>query len=294
MPAKSAESLSCPAATALSTDATIQPSIAIPLSIPNTGLIYGRNRCKNTEKVVFSIAEVFQHPDAGTVIGGVLHTGRIEASISTVSTTYFLGPDTCGGFHQVEITGIHRQRTPVAVLSQGQAGTLAIRTLATSPSDMKESVQHRVRKGMVILQNPDPYPTACKSFEADVFVLSHSNHIVIGQELIVHSRSIRATCRVAAVTSGIATDGSTCAEIAYVDSLSLFKQHKESVRVNTKNDEKAKAVLGDSKTNAWLSTGSRGHIRFEFLNSQYEYLEPGQDVLLMHGKNKIVGRVVTA
>ncbi|BFZ65020.1 hypothetical protein YB2330_006183 [Saitoella coloradoensis] len=98
----------------------------------------------------FHVNEVYQHPTAGLIIGGLLRHGtRLPSSTQSVSSsTYLLGPDSSGDFVRVGIKTIHRQRIPTPYLSRGQAGTIAI-TLKD------EGCGFKVRKGMVLVDVPE-------------------------------------------------------------------------------------------------------------------------------------------
>ena len=86
----------------------------------------------------FAITEVFEHPQAGTVLGGVMHAGFISP---THHHNLMLGPID-GVFQPVTVTSVHRQRVPTRSLTMGQTGTLAINLPVNT-----------IRRGMVIIAN---------------------------------------------------------------------------------------------------------------------------------------------
>ncbi|ODQ49604.1 P-loop containing nucleoside triphosphate hydrolase protein [Saitoella complicata NRRL Y-17804] len=94
----------------------------------------------------FHVNEVYQHPTAGLIIGGVLRRGTRLPSSQSSSAIYLLGPDSAGDFVRVGIKTIHRQRIPTPYLSRGQAGTIAISI---------EEGGFKVRKGMVLIEVPE-------------------------------------------------------------------------------------------------------------------------------------------
>ncbi|KAF9978016.1 GTP binding protein [Actinomortierella ambigua] len=114
----------------------------------------------------FQIEEIYNIPDIGTVVGGFLHSGRIEvhdtafdaaASLATPPSSrpsaaeqirkgrgprLYLGPvDSDGSFIPIQVKSIHRQRMSMRSIDSGQMATIALESPnAASSLQMTSSV----------------------------------------------------------------------------------------------------------------------------------------------------------
>lgn len=159
--------------------------------------------------------------DIGTVVGGFLHTGRIEIhgiagalhetthpSTQAVASTedqqgklarstngmrLYLGPvDRDGSFIPVVVKSIHRQRMSMRSIESGQTATLAIEGPGLS--------QVKVRRGMVVLESDtDPRGTCCQTFEAVIQVLAHDGLFGVGFQGMIHCGSVHQNARVVGI-----------------------------------------------------------------------------------------------
>ncbi|KAG0272464.1 GTP binding protein [Linnemannia exigua] len=170
------------------------------------------------EPACYQIEEIYSIPDIGTVVGGFLHTGRIEIhgvarapketihSSTLVETSgesqqtssartsnsmrLYLGPvDRDGSFIPVVVKSIHRQRMSMRSIESGQTATLAIEGPGLS--------RIKVRRGMVVLESDtDPRGTCCQTFEAVIQVLAHDGLFGIGFQGMIHCGSVHQNARV--------------------------------------------------------------------------------------------------
>ncbi|KAF9090694.1 GTP binding protein [Mortierella sp. GBA35] len=173
------------------------------------------------EPACYQIEEIYNIPDIGTVVGGFLHTGRIEihgtagghsdtthSSATALSSTeghqgssartgnsmrLYLGPvDRDGSFIPVAVKSIHRQRMSMRSIDSGQTATLAIEGPGLG--------QVKVRRGMVVLESDtDPRGTCCQTFEAVIQVLAHDGLFGVGFQGMIHCGSVHQNARVVGI-----------------------------------------------------------------------------------------------
>ncbi|KAK5810168.1 hypothetical protein F5H01DRAFT_36520 [Linnemannia elongata] len=173
------------------------------------------------EPACYQIEEIYSIPDIGTVVGGFLHTGKIEIhgiagalhetahpSTQAVTSTegqqgalaratngmrLYLGPvDRDGSFIPVVVKSIHRQRMSMRSIESGQTATLAIEGPGLS--------QVKVRRGMVVLESDtDPRGTCCQTFEAVIQVLAHDGLFGVGFQGMIHCGSVHQNARVVGI-----------------------------------------------------------------------------------------------
>ncbi|KAL8612833.1 hypothetical protein ACOMHN_038088 [Nucella lapillus] len=130
----------------------------------------------------FQIDELFSVPHVGTVVGGVIKRGSIREGEKLL-----VGPSDEGTFEEVKVRTVHRNRLPCRLIQAGQAASVAL-------IDVE---RERLRKGMVLL-SPSADVACCRKFEADVYVLFHSNKISRNFQTTVH---IGTVCQTAVITS---------------------------------------------------------------------------------------------
>ncbi|GJJ71320.1 hypothetical protein EMPS_03670 [Entomortierella parvispora] len=187
------------------------------LDQPSGGDLYSQ------DAACYQIEEIYNIPDIGTVVGGFLHTGRIEVHkphnypleengdlrISSSSTSIvdhrdsedsvpqkpnnmrlYLGPvDRDGGFIPVVVKSIHRQRMSMRSIESGQTATLAIEGPGLGLV--------KVRRGMVVLESDmDPKGTCCRKFEAVIQVLAYDGKFGVGFQGMIHCGSVHQNARV--------------------------------------------------------------------------------------------------
>ncbi|XP_033101158.1 GTP-binding protein 2-like [Anneissia japonica] len=168
------------------------------------------------EHAEFQIDEVFSVPHVGTVVGGALLRGIVREHDELL-----LGPSENGEFKPVEITSIHRNRSPCRIVRPSQAASLSL----------KEIDRAVLRKGLVLLK-AELEPFACKDFEAEILLLYHTTTISCGFQATIHVSNVCQT-----------------ATIVHMD--------KESLKTN----EKATVRLHFIKHPEYLRVGSRLFLR---------------------------------
>ena len=73
-------------------------------------------------KTEFVVEEIFSVTGVGTVVSGVLNTGKLAAG-----DVLNLGPDPLGKFRPVTVKSIERKRLPIKQLEAGQSAALALK-----------------------------------------------------------------------------------------------------------------------------------------------------------------------
>ncbi|XP_076442084.1 GTP-binding protein 2-like [Babylonia areolata] len=130
----------------------------------------------------FQIDELYSVPHVGTVVGGVIKRGSIREGEKLL-----LGPSDHGTFEEVKVRTVHRNRMPCRLIQAGQAASVAL----------VDVEREQLRKGMVLL-SPSAEVVCCQQFEADVYVLFHSNKITRNFQTTVH---IGTVCQTAVISS---------------------------------------------------------------------------------------------
>ncbi|KAG0020331.1 GTP binding protein [Podila clonocystis] len=174
--------------------------------------LMGQTEGGSQDPACYQIEEIYNIPDIGTVVGGFLHSGKIEVhknvyrpdedvEISSTGTTrdgekhkknmrLYLGPiDRDGGFIPVLVKSIHRQRMSMRSIDSGHTATLAI--------EGPDLSHVKVRRGMVVLESDtDPRGTCCQRFEAVIQVLTHDGVFGSGFQGMIHCGSVHQNARV--------------------------------------------------------------------------------------------------
>ncbi|PWN51188.1 P-loop containing nucleoside triphosphate hydrolase protein [Violaceomyces palustris] len=132
----------------------------------------------------FQISDTFSVPFVGTVVSGVVVSGRCK-----VGDSLLIGPDSLGQFSVTSVRSIQRKRVNVEVTSAGQSASFALKRIR----------KNQVRKGMVMLSRSDPAPKAHMEFEAEILCLYHSTTLSVGSCMVLHAASIRQTVRIVAI-----------------------------------------------------------------------------------------------
>ncbi|KAG0049155.1 GTP binding protein [Gryganskiella cystojenkinii] len=196
--------------------------------LPKPSLDHQGGGSYSQDPACYQIEEIYNIPDIGTVVGGFLHSGRIEvhkhanimdehgsftiassSSSSSLTDTQnhantdhnrnsnnsssmrlYLGPvDRDGGFIPVVVKSIHRQRMSMRSIDSGQTATLAIEGPGLGLV--------KVRRGMVVLESDtDPKGTCCRKFEAVIQVLAYDGEFGVGFQGMIHCGSVHQNARV--------------------------------------------------------------------------------------------------
>ncbi|KAF9217679.1 GTP binding protein [Podila verticillata] len=170
--------------------------------------LMGQTEGDSRDPACYQIEEIYHIPDIGTVVGGFLHTGKIEvhknvyrpedAEASNTGDSekhkknmrLYLGPvDRDGGFIPVLVKSIHRQRMSMRSIDSGHTATLAI--------EGPDLSHVKVRRGMVVLESDtDPRGTCCQKFEAVIQVIAHDGVFGSGFQGMIHCGSVHKDARV--------------------------------------------------------------------------------------------------
>ncbi|CEI96429.1 hypothetical protein RMCBS344292_10590 [Rhizopus microsporus] len=204
------------------------------------------------ESIEFQIEEVYNIPDVGIVVGGVLAQGRINVG---ENKQYSLGPNSKGEFIKVKVTSIHRHRIPARYVHCGQAATLALEAV--------DGDIWKLHKGMVLLDTDDPQ--SFFEFEAEIMVLYHAIGVSAGTHGMIHSGSIQQHARVISIEP-------------------LSVQRIETMDI--KDDQ----TLSPSTDGSSIPSGYQGRCTFRFIHEPC-YLRIGSRVLFMEGTSKCIGKV---
>lgn len=150
----------------------------------------------------FHVNDCFSVPFVGTVVSGVVKSGKIgliyaiiiKSFINSVRPTgvihagdqILIGPDSLGHFTPTAIRSIERKRLPVPVCTAGQSASFALKRIRRKD----------VRKGMVVLPKTDPPPVATRDFIAEVLILSHATTIKPNYQAMLHVGPVSQTCTI--------------------------------------------------------------------------------------------------
>jgi len=131
----------------------------------------------------FQVDEIFDVPNVGTVVGGLVSQGII-----TEGMTLNLGPFENGDFKPVVVTSIKRNRAPCRLVRATQSAALAI-----------DVPVHDVRRGMVLVDTRADAVMATMLFRASVNLLYHPTQIQPGFRATVHVGNVRQTAIIEAI-----------------------------------------------------------------------------------------------
>ncbi|GAA5989088.1 hypothetical protein JCM5350_003590 [Sporobolomyces pararoseus] len=132
----------------------------------------------------FSIDSIFSVPFTGTVVSGVIMSGRVKPN-----DVVLLGPDSLNAFTPVAIKSIQRKRVNVDYAEAGQSVSFAL----------KRVKKQAVRKGMVLLGQTSTPPVPVRRFEGLSLVLYHNTLITERYQAMLHSGTIRQTIQVESI-----------------------------------------------------------------------------------------------
>ncbi|KAF9244941.1 P-loop containing nucleoside triphosphate hydrolase protein [Melanogaster broomeanus] len=129
----------------------------------------------------FSVTEVWSVPYVGTVVNGILNSGRVRTG-----DPILFGPDSTGHFQQTVVRSMQRKRRADVVTAEaGQCVALAL----------KRVKRVAVRKGMVIVHRSETPPKATLRFEGQVLILYHNTTMQQNYQAMLHCGAVRQTVR---------------------------------------------------------------------------------------------------
>ncbi|KAG8932843.1 hypothetical protein FRC02_000454 [Tulasnella sp. 418] len=133
------------------------------------------------EPLEYSITECWSVPHVGTVVNGLIASGRVKAG-----DPILFGPDSNGAFQSTVVKSIQRKRANVTSAEAGQCVSLALKRIRRAA----------VRKGMVIVAKTDNPPRAVRRFEGQVLILYHNSTLQRGYQAMLHAGAVRQTVRI--------------------------------------------------------------------------------------------------
>ncbi|EJD03134.1 GTP-binding protein 1 [Fomitiporia mediterranea MF3/22] len=129
----------------------------------------------------YSITEIWSVPYVGTVVNGIINSGRVKAGDQV-----YLGPDANGNWHVTAIKSIQRKRAPVTSADAGQCVSFALKRMR----------RQAVRKGMIIAAKNDTPPRAIRQFKGQVLILYHNTTLQKGYQAMLHCGAVRQTVKI--------------------------------------------------------------------------------------------------
>ncbi|KAI6046024.1 P-loop containing nucleoside triphosphate hydrolase protein [Pisolithus marmoratus] len=133
----------------------------------------------------YSITEVWSVPYVGTVVNGILNSGRVKTGEAIL-----FGPDANGHFQSTVIRSMQRKRADVFSAEAGQCVSLAL----------KRVKRVSVRKGMVIVHKvrctARRSTKATRRFEGQVLILYHNTTMQPNYQAMLHCGAVRQTVRI--------------------------------------------------------------------------------------------------
>ncbi|KAF8135691.1 P-loop containing nucleoside triphosphate hydrolase protein [Boletus edulis] len=129
----------------------------------------------------YSVTEVWSVPYVGTVVNGIMYSGRVKTGDSIL-----FGPDSNGHFQQTVVRSMQRKRADVTSAEAGQCVALALKRVKRAT----------VRKGMVIVHKSETPPKATLRFEGQVLILYHNTTMQRNYQAMLHCGAVRQTVRI--------------------------------------------------------------------------------------------------
>ncbi|KAL1673923.1 P-loop containing nucleoside triphosphate hydrolase protein [Schizophyllum commune] len=130
----------------------------------------------------FSITEVWSVPYVGTVVNGIINSGRIQ-----VGDQIMFGPDSNGNFANTVVKSMQRKRADVTTAEAGQCVAVALKRVRRTD----------VRKGMIIVHRTEAGPPkAVMRFEGQVLILYHNTTLQPGYQAMLHTGAVRQTVKI--------------------------------------------------------------------------------------------------
>tara|TARA_B100000029_G_C17074568_1_gene778145 strand:- start:27 stop:656 length:630 start_codon:yes stop_codon:yes gene_type:complete len=133
------------------------------------------------DPVEFLIDGVFTVSGVGTVVSGMLNSGKVK-----INDHVLLGPNSVGEFYKTQIRSIHSKRI---LVNETKAGEYVCFSLKKIPKNW-------VRKGMVIISESNKH-RAVWEFDAEISILkSHHTTIKENYEPFLHIHNVRQSSKI--------------------------------------------------------------------------------------------------
>ncbi|KAG6828111.1 hypothetical protein H0H92_009161 [Tricholoma furcatifolium] len=129
----------------------------------------------------FSITEVWSVPYVGTVVNGIVNSGRAKTGDAVL-----IGPDSNGNYIPTIIRSMQRKRANVTTAEAGQCVSFAL----------KRVMRASVRKGMVLVHKTETPPKSTRQFEGQVLILYHNTTLQRNYQAMLHCGAVRQTVRI--------------------------------------------------------------------------------------------------
>jgi len=129
----------------------------------------------------FSITDVWSVPYVGTVVNGIVNSGRVKTG-----DLVLFGPDSNGNYQTTTVKSMQRKRADVTSAEAGQCVSLALKRVRRA----------LVRKGMVLVHKIEAPPRAIRQFEGQVLILYHNTTLQKNYQAMLHCGAVRQTVRI--------------------------------------------------------------------------------------------------
>ncbi|KAG6874469.1 hypothetical protein C0995_010379 [Termitomyces sp. Mi166 len=129
----------------------------------------------------FSVTEVWSVPYVGTVVNGILNSGKAKTGDAVL-----IGPDSNGNYIPTIIRSMQRKRATVTTAEAGQCVSFAL----------KRVLRASVRKGMVLVHKTETPPRSTCRFEGQVLILYHNTTLQKNYQAMLHCGAVRQTVRI--------------------------------------------------------------------------------------------------
>lgn len=136
--------------------------------------------------------------DKSTIINGVLLKGSIHSG-----KNMFMGPDTKGDFHPVQINSIHNDKESIEKVKENFLCSLSITPLSPPYNDMHD-IQ---RKGMILVSAENPLPKSYREFTAEIAVLHQSSTIKLKYFCVIYSQNLAQSAQVTWLSKPVMKSG---------------------------------------------------------------------------------------
>ena len=136
-----------------------------------------------------------ENKDSPTIVNGICLKGTIYGG-----KNMFIGPDTKGDFHPVQINSIHNDKESIEKVNETFLCSLSITPLFPSYIDL-------LRKGMILVSSENPLPKSYKEFTAEIVILHQSTTIKQNYFCVVYSHNIAQSAQITWVSKPVMKSG---------------------------------------------------------------------------------------
>lgn len=149
-------------------------------------LLPKRTFYQKEQPVEFLIDRVYQITGCGTVLSGLLKSGKVK-----IGDNLFMGPDKTGNYIEIKIRSIQCKKISIEEAEAGYYVCFGI----------KKINKNLIKKGMVLVSNDNKL--VIRSFWANVVILkSHSTSIRLNYQPMLHINNIRQCAKIVEIDNG--------------------------------------------------------------------------------------------